>query len=140
MTLVDAMVVLDDLRTGDAIPVGVVGDPAISDIVYDSRRVTPGSLFVALKGQKADGSAFAAQAASRGAHIVVADVPRPMGLTIPWVEVSDARLALARLASGESLDDIVAGYAGRVSREALLEASEIMAREFLEHLPKLQAA
>ena len=48
--------------------------------------------------------------------------------------------ALARLASGESLDDIVAGYAGRVSREALLEASEIMARELLEHLPKLQAA
>jgi uncharacterized protein (DUF433 family) len=48
--------------------------------------------------------------------------------------------ALARLAGGEALDDIVVGYKGRVSREAVLEASEIMTREFIEHLPKLQAA
>lgn len=48
--------------------------------------------------------------------------------------------ALARLAAGENVEDIVAGYAGRVSREALLEASQIMTREFLQHLPKLQTA
>jgi uncharacterized protein (DUF433 family) len=48
--------------------------------------------------------------------------------------------ALARLAGGETLEAVVAGYAERVTREAVLEASEIMAREFLSHLPKLQAA
>lgn len=48
--------------------------------------------------------------------------------------------ALARLAGGETLESVVSGYAGRVTHEAVLEASEIMAREFLSHLPKLQAA
>ena len=48
--------------------------------------------------------------------------------------------ALARLAAGETLEMVVTGYEGRVTREAVLEASEIMAREFLSHLPKLQAA
>ena len=48
--------------------------------------------------------------------------------------------ALARLAAGESLETIVAGYAGRVSKEAMLEASEIVAREFISHLPVLSAA
>ena len=48
--------------------------------------------------------------------------------------------ALARLAAGETLEMVVTGYEGRVTPEAVLEASEIMAREFLSHLPKLQAA
>jgi uncharacterized protein (DUF433 family) len=47
---------------------------------------------------------------------------------------------LARLANGETLDSIVQGYAGRVSKEAVLEANEIMTREFLLHLPNLQNA
>ena len=47
---------------------------------------------------------------------------------------------LARLASGESLEQLVQGYAGKVSREAVLEANEIMTREFLSHLPSLQIA
>ncbi len=38
--------------------------------------------------------------------------------------------ALARLANGETLEAVVSGYAGRVTREAVLEASQIMAREF----------
>jgi hypothetical protein len=32
---------------------------------------------------------------------------------------------LDRLAAGESLDDIVIGYHGRVSREAIIEANEV---------------
>ncbi len=47
---------------------------------------------------------------------------------------------LARLAAGESLEQIVNGYSERVSKEAVLEANQIMTREFLSHLPKLQAA
>jgi uncharacterized protein (DUF433 family) len=44
---------------------------------------------------------------------------------------------LDRLAAGESLESIVAGYGGRVSREAMLEAIDIATRHFLNSLPEL---
>ena len=42
----------------------------VTGIAYDSRRVQPGNVFVALKGQHADGTAFARQAIERGAIAV----------------------------------------------------------------------
>jgi UDP-N-acetylmuramoyl-L-alanyl-D-glutamate--2,6-diaminopimelate ligase len=74
------------------------GDAPVSEVSYDSRRATSGSVFVALRGQKNDGTQFAAQAVARGAVAVVADVPDPGGFNVPWVVVPDARLALAVLA------------------------------------------
>lgn len=47
---------------------------------------------------------------------------------------------LERLAAGESVDEIVAGYGGRVPREAILEASRIVTTQFLDTLPELEAA
>jgi uncharacterized protein (DUF433 family) len=47
---------------------------------------------------------------------------------------------LDRLASGESLDDIVAGYRGRVSREAVLEALRIAVSAFGRTFPTLESA
>jgi UDP-N-acetylmuramoyl-L-alanyl-D-glutamate--2,6-diaminopimelate ligase len=70
----------------------------ISAITYDSRRATGGSVFVALRGMKADGREFASQALSRGAVLVVAETPRPQAVAAPWLVVSDARLAIALLA------------------------------------------
>jgi UDP-N-acetylmuramoyl-L-alanyl-D-glutamate--2,6-diaminopimelate ligase len=55
-------------------------------------------VFVALKGLKTDGGAFAEQAASRGAQAIVSESPRPGALGVPWLVVRDARLALALLA------------------------------------------
>ena len=49
----------------------------MSAIAYDSRRVTPGAVFVALSGLKADGAAFAAQAVARGARRWSSESPRP---------------------------------------------------------------
>jgi uncharacterized protein (DUF433 family) len=46
---------------------------------------------------------------------------------------------LERLASGESMDSIVAGYGGRVAREAIQEAVDVAGRSFLENLPDLAA-
>jgi UDP-N-acetylmuramoyl-L-alanyl-D-glutamate--2,6-diaminopimelate ligase len=74
------------------------GDRAVSAIAYDSRRVTPGAVFIALKGLKADGVAFAEQAVTRGAQAVVSESPRPGTVSVPWIVVRDARLALALLA------------------------------------------
>ena len=72
---------------------------AISGVMYDSRAVFPGAIFVALKGQRADGSVFARQAVERGAAAIVAEHAPPADVAAPWIVVSDARLALALLAS-----------------------------------------
>jgi UDP-N-acetylmuramoyl-L-alanyl-D-glutamate--2,6-diaminopimelate ligase len=72
---------------------------ACSGVTYDSRRVEPGSVFVALRGQKADGMAFVPQAISAGAAAIVAEQPAPPGVRVPWVVVRNARLALALLAA-----------------------------------------
>lgn len=47
--------------------------------------------------------------------------------------------ALDRLRAGESLDSIVAGYEGRVSREAMQEAVDIALRHFFDNLPDMTA-
>jgi uncharacterized protein (DUF433 family) len=48
--------------------------------------------------------------------------------------------ALDRLAAGESLDEIVAGYRGRVSREAVKEAIQVVTSGYLNTLPALEPA
>jgi UDP-N-acetylmuramoyl-L-alanyl-D-glutamate--2,6-diaminopimelate ligase len=75
-----------------------VGSARVTGIAYDSRRVEPGHVFVALKGQHADGAAFADQAIERGAVGVVSEDAAPQGASAPWIEVRDGRLALAFLA------------------------------------------
>jgi UDP-N-acetylmuramoyl-L-alanyl-D-glutamate--2,6-diaminopimelate ligase len=70
----------------------------VTAVVYDSRRATPGSVFVALRGLKADGTEFVSQAIDRGALAIVSETARPSGIATPWLVVSDARLALALLA------------------------------------------
>jgi UDP-N-acetylmuramoyl-L-alanyl-D-glutamate--2,6-diaminopimelate ligase len=70
-------------------------DRVVSGVTYDSRRVRRGDVFVALAGQHTEGTRFAADAISRGASAVVSDMAAPAGLSAPWVQVEDARLALA---------------------------------------------
>jgi UDP-N-acetylmuramoyl-L-alanyl-D-glutamate--2,6-diaminopimelate ligase len=72
---------------------------AVSAVHYDSRKVNPGTVFVALRGQQADGTAFAHEAIRRGALAVVAQTPAPAGVSVPWIQVKDARLALASLSA-----------------------------------------
>ena len=72
---------------------------AVAGVAYDSRAVLPGQVFVALKGQHADGASFARQAIARGAAAIVSEQPAPADLDIPWDVVVDARLALAVLAA-----------------------------------------
>ena len=78
---------------------GTAEPPVVTGIAYDSRAVAPGQVFVALKGQRADGAAFARDAIARGAVAVVAEDAAPADVVIPWMVVRDARLALAFLAA-----------------------------------------
>lgn len=97
MTLAEMATVLRELVVGTP-PPGIASDRAITAVAYDSRRVIPGAVFVALKGLRADGGTYTAQAASRGAIAIVSESAAPEGFAIPWLTVSDSRLALAVLA------------------------------------------
>ena len=70
----------------------------VGGLAYDSRHVKQGDVFIALKGLKASGADFAADAVRRGAVAVVADRPADTAPLVPWVMVPDARVAMAQLA------------------------------------------
>ena len=56
---------------------------AVTGIAYDSRAVARGNVFVALKGQHADGTTFARHALERGAAAVVSEQEPPDGVHVP---------------------------------------------------------
>jgi len=58
----------------------------ISQTVVDSRRAVPGALFVALKGERADGHTYVADAFSRGA--VAALIEHECGIEAPVLDLS----------------------------------------------------
>ncbi len=70
--------------------------PAFRGLTTDSRSVTPGALFVAVRGSEADGHRFVADAVARGAAAVV--VEAPLESKAPQVVVSDGRRAAIALA------------------------------------------
>jgi UDP-N-acetylmuramoyl-L-alanyl-D-glutamate--2,6-diaminopimelate ligase len=78
----------------------IVGDSSveIADLVYDSRKVEPGSLFFCVVGEKVDGHEFGARAVEEGAVALV--VERELSeLAVPQVVVADSRAAMAPLAA-----------------------------------------
>jgi len=76
------------------------GNPPIKAVDYDSRRVRPGTVFVAMKGESSDGNRFIDQAIAAGAVAIVTDSatepPRP---GVAWAQVPHGRRALARLSA-----------------------------------------
>ncbi|MCI8494344.1 MAG: UDP-N-acetylmuramoyl-L-alanyl-D-glutamate--2,6-diaminopimelate ligase [Lachnospiraceae bacterium] len=72
-------------------------DIEISELVYDSRKVVPGCLFVCVKGMTVDGHTFVEEVAQNGAAAVVVqeEVKAPENLTV--IRVQDTRYALALL-------------------------------------------
>ena len=105
MTLADVADALRDLVV-DAPPAGPRTDASISAIAYDSRRVVAGSVFVALKGLRADGQRIA----------------RTWQLTVPAIDGPEipcmaAILVARRILSGESLPAGAAPCAGLLTLE-----------------------
>ncbi|MFZ4681993.1 MAG: UDP-N-acetylmuramoyl-L-alanyl-D-glutamate--2,6-diaminopimelate ligase [Terrimicrobiaceae bacterium] len=70
----------------------------VESLCYDSRRAAPGALFFALRGVKAEGNQFVAQAAELGATAVVSDAASA-ACALPHIRVPDARAALADMAA-----------------------------------------
>jgi UDP-N-acetylmuramoyl-L-alanyl-D-glutamate--2,6-diaminopimelate ligase len=76
------------------------GDPSVSGVEYDSRRVKPGCVFVAMHGETSDGNRFIDQAIQAGAVAVVTDSPAEKPREgVAWAVVPQGRRALARLSA-----------------------------------------
>ena len=74
-------------------------DIEVTDLVYDSRKVAQGSVFVCIKGAVVDGHTFLPSVCKAGAAAVVVqdEVEVPDGVTV--IRVPDTRLALAELSA-----------------------------------------
>ena len=89
----------DYFGEGEIIAVKGSLERPISGIVLDSRRVVPGTLFFALPGLRADGASFIDEAVNRGAvAIVTQKMPVLPPARVTFIQVADARTALARVA------------------------------------------
>ncbi|HSF17778.1 MAG TPA: UDP-N-acetylmuramoyl-L-alanyl-D-glutamate--2,6-diaminopimelate ligase [Vicinamibacteria bacterium] len=73
-------------------------DRLIKGVSVDSREVEPGGLFVAIRGEKADGNRFVDDAVSRGAVAVVSEMPASAS-EATWVQTPDARKVVGVLAA-----------------------------------------
>ena len=120
------MKLCDLLENMHVLETNVSLDTEISGVFYDSRKVQPGSLFVAITGFAADGNRFIPMALSKGAVAVV--TAKKPETDVPYILVDNDRLALAMLGinwhgrPAESMTLIgVTGTNGKTSTTLLLK-------------------
>ncbi len=109
-------------------------DASIDAIGNDSRTLAPGSLYLALRGERFDGHDFAASAVDNGASALL--VERLLPLDVPQVVVADAERALARIATAMQRDRAtrvfaITGSNGKTSVKTLLLA-------ILQHVARVE--
>ena len=125
---VDTSVLIESLRQAALVELAPSGlPPVITGIADDSRAVTPGAVFVAVRGTHSDGHAYVQDAVARGAVLVVAE--DHVQATVPVVRVRDGRRAAALLAAvfyGRPADSLrlvgVTGTNGKTTTVHLLRA------------------
>lgn len=71
----------------------------VTDVTHDSRVAREGALFVAIKGETADGHRFIEEVMRRGAVGVISEFDPPAEFGGAWIKVANAREALAKAAS-----------------------------------------
>lgn len=72
----------------------------VSEMVFDSRKVTEGSLYIAMRGTVVDGHSFIASSIEKGAQTIVCEeFPEKTEENITYVKVKDSSKALGHLAS-----------------------------------------
>ncbi|GGL44782.1 UDP-N-acetylmuramoyl-L-alanyl-D-glutamate--2,6-diaminopimelate ligase [Sporolactobacillus putidus] len=90
MKLTDCLEALTDFRQDGE------GNPEITGVTVDSRKIKPGSLFFCIKGHQVDGHRFAEQAEKNGAAAIVAE--ERIAADVPVIYVNDTQRALAMIA------------------------------------------
>lgn len=106
-------------RLADISPEQAARTPVTATVEFDSRRITPGSLFLALPGARADGHDHAASAVAAGAVAVLA--ARPVG--VPAIVVSPADPASASRSGALEHDDAAGSGAAVLAALARLAAA-----------------
>ncbi|HET7647515.1 MAG TPA: UDP-N-acetylmuramoyl-L-alanyl-D-glutamate--2,6-diaminopimelate ligase [Gaiellaceae bacterium] len=99
----------------------------VTDLAYDTRAVTPGTLFFCVPGSTVDGHDLAADAVAKGAVALV--VERRLDLAVPQLEVASVRAAMGPIAArffGDPSQDLqvaaVTGTNGKTTTAFLLHA------------------
>ena len=105
------------LKNIEVVSLNGTTDSLISAIVFDSRNVTEGSLFVAVKGKKSDGHNFISDAIRSGALAVICEnLPDNRESNICWIKTRDSAKALGQAAANfygnPSLSLILVGVTG----------------------------
>lgn len=100
-------------------------DVAIDGLSNDTRAIVPGSLYVALRGERFDGHDFAQAAQAAGAAALL--VERVLDIDLPQLVVDNSELALARIAAGiqagrDTAVFAITGSNGKTSVKTLLSA------------------
>lgn len=72
-----------------------ISDCRLGGISCNSRCITPGDLFVAIKGERLDGHNFVAQAVDNGAKAVILQQDLPVADNVAKILVADSRVALS---------------------------------------------
>ncbi|MBX3214388.1 MAG: UDP-N-acetylmuramoyl-tripeptide--D-alanyl-D-alanine ligase, partial [Labilithrix sp.] len=99
-----------------------------NQVVIDSRRVSPGSLFVALRGERFDAHQFLPQVAELGAAVALVEAPRPELGALTQIQVPCTLTALGDVARAHRLRWgglvlTVAGSAGKTTTKACVAAA-----------------
>ncbi len=74
-------------------------NPTCTGLAFDSRKVEPGFMFIAIKGTQTDGHQFIQKAIERGAvAIICEEIPSKIPISVTLISTPDAQLALACIA------------------------------------------
>jgi UDP-N-acetylmuramoyl-L-alanyl-D-glutamate--2,6-diaminopimelate ligase len=93
MTLRELLSGLNTRRVAANLDVEILG------LAYDSRQVSAGSIFFAIRGTRLDGNRFVPKAIAKGAAAVVSALGPIEAIALPWIQVDDERAAMAAMAA-----------------------------------------
>ncbi|MFH1045423.1 MAG: UDP-N-acetylmuramoyl-L-alanyl-D-glutamate--2,6-diaminopimelate ligase [Candidatus Omnitrophota bacterium] len=103
-------------------------DAEITGVGVNSHTVSPGYLFVAVKGERLDGHNFVPEAIAKGARAVVIEKDLPLSASVAKIVVADTRAALIKLCAAffehpaEKLNNVgITGTNGKTTVSYLIE-------------------
>jgi UDP-N-acetylmuramoyl-tripeptide--D-alanyl-D-alanine ligase len=104
-------------------------DTQIDSVTTDTRQITPGCLFIALKGEKFDAHDFAADAVKAGSGALL--VSKRLPVDVPQLVVADTRIALGQLGGWvrQQVPARVVGLTGSSGKTSVKEMTAAILRE-----------
>ena len=104
-------------------------DTQIDSVTTDTRQVTPGCLFIALKGEKYDAHDFAAEAVKAGSGALL--LSKRLPVDVPQLVVADTRIALGQLGGWvrQQVPARVVGLTGSSGKTSVKEMTAAILRE-----------